>query len=204
MRKEVDGRGQLCPKPVIMTKKQLDEIDEGIVTAIVDNKTAKINISKLASSLGCEYKVNKKSDEEYYIEIRKGKSMDGPMEEKYEIKEKKSKFKDMTIVFNSNTMGEGSDGLGRILMNSLMYTITETPPLPSTLIFYNGGVHLTCEGSEVLEDLRTLEEEGVEIISCGTCLDYLGLEDKLEVGDVSNMYTIYEKLKDPIKTVTIG
>lgn len=204
MKREVDGRGELCPKPVIMTKKELDVLEEGIVTSIVDNKIAKENISKLANSLGYEYEVQKKNDEEYHIKIRKGKSSDEAIEKIDEVEEMKDKKKDMTIAFSSDTMGEGSDGLGKILMNSLMYTITETEPLPRTLIFYNGGVHLTCEGSEVLEDLKTLEDQGVEIISCGTCLDYLELEDKLEIGDVSNMYTIYENLKDPIKTVIIG
>lgn len=200
MKIEIDGRGELCPKPVIMTKKELDKIEEGVIITIVDNEIAKVNVSKLASSLGHEYKVDKKSDEEYYIEITKGKPVERVIEKKVDIDD----FKDMTIVFASDTMGEGSDELGKILIKSLVYTIMETSPLPETLIFYNGGVNLTCEGSEVLEDLKTLEEKGVEIISCGTCLDFLNIADKLQVGEVSNMYTIYEKLKNPMNTVTIG
>lgn len=200
MKMEVDGRGELCPKPVIMTKKELDKIEEGVIITIVDNEIAKVNVSKLASSLGHEYKVDKKSDEEYYIEITKAKPVERVIEKKVDIDD----FKDMTIVFASDTMGEGSDELGKILIKSLVYTIMETSPLPETLIFYNGGVNLTCEGSEVLEDLKTLEEKGVEIISCGTCLDFLNIADKLQVGEVSNMYTIYEKLKNPMNTVTIG
>ncbi len=92
-------------------------------------------------------------------------------------------------------MGGGSEELGKILMKSFMYTLTEATPFPSTLLFYNSGVYLTCEGSEVLEDLKTLEAEGVEIISCGTCLDFYNIKEKLQVGEISNMYTIYEKLK---------
>jgi selenium metabolism protein YedF len=193
---EVDARGQACPKPVIMTKKELDNIEKGTITTIVDNEVAKENVSKLASSLGYEYKVDKGSDDEYYIHINKG-----------EIQEVNvcipDTFKDMTIVFASNTMGKGSEELGKILIKSFIYTIVETIPYPSTLVFYNGGVHLTCEGSEVLEDLKKLEQEGVEILSCGTCLDFFKIKDKLQVGEITNMYTIYEKLKNPTNTVTI-
>ncbi len=198
MKIEVDARGQACPKPVIMTKKELDKIEEGIITTIVDNEVAKDNVSKLANSLGCEYKVDKSSDNEYYIHINKGKVK---VEANVCIPDT---FKDMTIAFASDTMGKGSEELGKILIKSFIYTLTEATPFPSTLIFYNGGVHLTCEGSEVLEDLKKLEEEGVEIISCGTCLDYFKIKDKLQVGEISNMYTIYEKLKNPMNTVTIG
>lgn len=198
MKIEVDARGQACPKPVIMTKKELDNINEGVITTIVDNEVAKENVSKLAKSAGYDYQVDKKSDNEYYIHITKG-----------EVSEEANvcipdTFKDLTIAFSSNTMGKGSEELGKILMKSFIYTLTEATPFPSTLVFYNGGVHLTCEGSEVLEDLKKLEAEGVEIISCGTCLDYFEIKDKLKVGEISNMYTIYEKLKNPMNTITIG
>lgn len=194
---EVDARGQACPKPVIMTKKELDNIEGGTITTIVDNEVAKENVSKLASSLGYEYKVDKGSDNEYYIHINKGKVQ----EVNVCIPDT---FKDMTIVFASDTMGKGSEELGKILIKSFIYTIAETTPYPSTLVFYNGGVHLTCEGSEVLEDLKKLEQEGVEILSCGTCLDFFKIKDKLQVGEITNMYTIYEKLKNSTNTVTIG
>lgn len=198
MKKEIDARGEACPKPVIMTKKALDKIDEGVVVTIVDNEVAKENVSKLARSSGYEYNVEKKSDSEYYIQITKG-----------EVDEEANvcipdTFKDMTIAFSSSTMGEGSEELGKILMKSFIYTLTESVPYPSTLVFYNGGVHLTCEGSEVLDDLEKLEKEGVEIISCGTCLDYFNIADKLQLGEISNMYTILEKLKNPTNTIIIG
>lgn len=199
MKKEVDARGEACPKPVIMTKKELDNIREGVITTIVDNEVAKDNVSKLANSLGYDYNIDKVSDTEFYIHITKG-----------EVSEEEvnvcipDTFKDLTIAFGSNTMGKGSEELGKILIKSFVYTLTEATPFPSTLIFYNSGVYLTCEGSEVLEDLKALEKEGVEIISCGTCLDFFGIKDKIQVGEISNMYTIYEKLKNPMNTVTIG
>lgn len=198
MNKEVDARGELCPRPVIMTKKALDEINDGIVTTIVDNEIAKENVSKLAKSSGFEFSVDKKSDVEYHVHITKG-------EGSVEVSVSKSDdFKDMTVAFSSSTMGGGSEELGKILMKSFIYTLTEAKPYPETLVFYNGGVYLTCEGSEVLEDLKKLEKEGIEILSCGTCLDFFKMKDKLQVGGVTNMYTILEKLKNPASTITIG
>ncbi len=195
---KIDARGKACPKPVIMTKKELDKIKEGVVVTIVDNEVAKNNVSKLAKSLGYEYEANKISDDEFHIIITKGK------ETVCADIDSSSNFKDLTIAFASDIMGKGSEELGKILIKSFIYTLTEVTPYPKTLIFYNGGVHLTCEGSEVLEDLKKLEEEGVEIISCGTCLDFFNKKDKVMVGEISNMYTIYEKLKNPNNTVTIS
>ncbi|NLW39639.1 MAG: sulfurtransferase-like selenium metabolism protein YedF [Tissierellia bacterium] len=194
---KVDARGQACPKPVIMTKKELDKITEGVITTIVDNEVAKDNVSKLAKNAGYDYKVDKKGENEYYITITKGQ-----LSEDANVCIPDT-FKDLTIAFTSNLMGKGSEELGKILMKSFVYTLTEATPYPSTLVFFNSGVYLTCEGSEVLEDLRKLEAEGVEIISCGTCLDYYEIKDKLKVGEISNMYTIYEKLKNPTNTITI-
>ncbi|MEW8973163.1 MAG: sulfurtransferase-like selenium metabolism protein YedF [Tissierellaceae bacterium] len=198
MKREVDARGQACPKPVIMTKKELDNMEEGILTTIVDNEVAKENVSKLATSMGYSFSVHKSKENEYYIDINKGN-----------VKEEVSvcipdTFKDMTIAFSSDIMGKGDAELGKILMKSFIYTVSESTPYPSTMVFFNYGVKLTCEGSPVLDDLVALEKEGVEIISCGTCLDFLNIKDKLKVGSISNMYTIYEKLENPAKNIVIG
>jgi|LSQX01.3.fsa_nt_gb selenium metabolism protein YedF len=200
MKIEVDARGELCPRPVIMTKKELDKLDEGTITTIVDNEVAKDNISKLASGMGLKFTVDKTKEDEYYIHINKW------------ITEKVTEevlacevdhFKDLTIVFNSDKMGQGNEELGGILVKGLMYTIKETTPLPSTLIFYNSGVKLTCEGSEALDDLKAMESAGVEILSCGLCLDYYRIQDKLAVGHITNMYNIYEKMRNSNNTITI-
>jgi len=195
---EVDARGQACPKPVIMTKRELDNIEEGVVVTIVDNEVAKNNVSKLAKSLGYEYTVEDKSENEYVITIVKGEG---------EVKEENTptvQRGNKVVLFSSRTMGKGSEELGEILIKSFIYTLTESTPYPSTMIFYNGGVYLTCEGSPVLEDLKKLEKEGVEIISCGTCLDYYNLKDKLQVGEISNMYTIYDKMRNAANIINIG
>lgn len=198
MKKQIDARGQTCPRPVIMTKNELENMDKGILTTIVDNEVAKENLSKLAGSMGYSFSVDEVSEDEYHVHINKG-----------EVLEKKSapsikNTKDLTIAFASDTMGEGDEQLGNILMKSFLYTVAESTPYPATMVFYNGGVRLTCEGSEVLDDLLKLEKEGVEIISCGTCLDFLNIKDNIKVGSISNMYTIYEKLRNPASNIIIG
>ena len=89
-------------------------------------------------------------------------------------------------------MGEGDDALGKILMKSYMYALSESSEIPEELVFLNGGVKLVTEGTEVLDSIKELERKGTKIISCGTCLDFYGLKDKLLTGEVSNMYTIVE------------
>lgn len=195
---KIDARGELCPKPVIMTKKELDKLTTGAVTTIVDNEVAKENISKLAGGMGLKFTIDKAKEDEFYIKIIK----DGINIESDPVK--KSNLEDLTIAFSSNVMGGKSRELGEILIKSFIFTVSETKPYPSTMVFYNEGVRLTCEGSPVLEDLEELKGEGVEIVSCGTCLDYLDLKDKLKIGSISNMYTIYEAMKKPSKNITIG
>ena len=89
-------------------------------------------------------------------------------------------------------MGEGEPALGKILMKGFLYALSQMDTLPETILFYNGGVMLTTEGSESLEDLKAMEEQGVKIYSCGTCLDFYNRKDLLKVGEVTNMYTIVE------------
>ncbi len=200
MRIEVDARGQLCPKPVIMTKKELDNLQSGVVTTIVDNEVAKDNVSKLAASYGYSFIIDKNKDNEYYIHITKG----GIAEEETPNICIPDTFKDLTIAIGSDKMGVGGDELGKILIKSFIYTVRETAPWPATIVLFNSGVYLTCEGSEVLEDLKVLASEGVEILSCGTCLDYYNIKDKLQVGEIGNMYTIYEKMRNANNTINIG
>ena len=98
--------------------------------------------------------------------------------------------KKTVVVFSSDKMGEGEDALGEILIKSFLYTLTQAEKLPRTLLFYNKGAFLTCQDSPVLEDLKVLEKEGVQIYTCGTCLDYYKLKDKLAVGEVANMLSL--------------
>lgn len=203
MEKTIDARGLACPKPVILTKKGIEAIEEGVITTIVDNEIAKDNLSKLAKSMGLEYKVEEDVEGNYEVTISKGKASELISTQK--VTEKVQQVNDgAVIVIPSDLMGSGDPELGRILMNSFIYTVSETKPYPKAILFYNSGVKLTIKSSAVLEDLLLLEKVGVEIISCGTCLDFYELKDELGVGEISNMYTIYEKMSGPQNTITIG
>ena len=105
------------------------------------------------------------------------------------------------MAVDTDVMGRGSDELGRTLMKGFLFAVSQLPTLPRTMLFYNGGAWLTVEGSESLEDLRALEQRGVEILTCGTCLNYYGISEKLAVGSITNMYAIAEKLSGAGKVV---
>ena len=79
-------------------------------------------------------------------------------------------------------------------MKGFLFALSQLDELPETILFYNGGAYLTTECPDSLEDLKAMENQGVEILTCGTCLDYYGLKEKLQVGGVTNMYQIAEKL----------
>ena len=190
--KEIDARGLLCPQPVILAKKALGELVEGELVCIVDNITAKENVSRLATNLEHEYDVEEKNGH-FYIKIKKTK------------KEEANKMKNdnFVIVITTDKIGTGNDELGTVLMKSYTYALTEAKPLPKSIMFLNSGATLTVEGSEVLTNIQKLSDMGVEIISCGTCLDYYGIKEKLAVGIVGNMYTIVEKMHEASKVINI-
>ena len=98
------------------------------------------------------------------------------------------------IAVDSDAMGRGDAELGHILMKGLIYALAHQESVPKTMLFYNGGASLTCEGSESLEDIKELEARGTEILTCGTCLDFYGLREKLAVGGVTNLYAIAQIL----------
>ena len=100
----------------------------------------------------------------------------------------------MVVRVANQFMGDGSEGLGRILMKAFLKTLSDITLKPDTVVFYNSGVYLTCEGSEHLEAIAALEKSGVKILSCGTCLDFFNMKEKLAIGAVTNMFEIIETL----------
>lgn len=202
MNKEIDARGMDCPLPVIHTKKALESIDKGKVTTIVDNEVAKENILKLVQNMDLKVDI-KQSQENYYIHIFKEDKVGIVGVEALDIQCNINDKKDLVILISKSTLGEGSDELGNLLMTSYLYTLTETKPYPTSIIFLNGGVKLTIEESGGLDHIRTLESKGVEVLSCGACLDYFEISDKLAVGGISNMYAIVEKLNNASKVITL-
>lgn len=183
MKQEIlDCRGFACPQPVVETKKRLATLPAGTLNVLVDNETAKNNILKLANSLGLEAAV-KKEEADYTIALVK--------EEQASVAAAAS---GKTILVAAETLGHGNDELGLILMKSFFYALAESTNLPKAVYFLNGGVKLACTGSAILESLTKLQELGVEILSCGLCLDYFQLTTQLQVGAITNMYAIVEQV----------
>lgn len=203
---KVDAMGDQCPIPVIKTKKALKEITETTLVEVhVDNEIAVQNLSKMAKQKNLEYKCEKLEEQHYIIKIKaelEGVSIQqkAPAENDKEIcyPDRKS---NTVVVLSSNQMGNGSEELGQILMKGFIFALTELDELPSTVLLYNSGVKLSTEGSNSIEDLKTLQAQGVEILSCGTCLNYYDLTEKLQVGDVTNMYFILEKMAQADKII---
>ena len=185
LRKTVDCLGLECPLPVIEAKKALAEVEEGTwVDISVDGNTQVQNLTRLANNRGFAVETEPLGDN-FIVHIQKGP-------EQAEAEATAPAAGPTTVVFSSDCMGRGDDELGHILMKAFVFSITQMDPLPDRLIFYNYGVKLTTGNSPMLEDLKRLAQAGVEIFSCGTCLKHLGLEDQLQVGQVSNMYDILE------------
>lgn len=109
--------------------------------------------------------------------------------------------KGMVIVLASDQMGQGDEVLGKLLIKGFIYALTQQDKLPETVLLFNGGARLSCECSDSLEDLKELEAQGVEILTCGTCLNHYGLQDEIRVGSVTNMYEIVEKMTGAKKLV---
>lgn len=195
--KTLDCRGLACPKPVIMTKKEL-EISNTDIQVIVDNEAAKENVSKFARNSGYELDI-KENGGLYHIEIFAGKAPE--TRGLCEINEFIDK--NLILLVSSNLFGSGDDKLGALLMKSYLYALTESDDKPQCILFVNSGVKLTTEGSDTIESLRVLEKSGVEILSCGTCLDFYGLKEKLLIGSVTNMYTLVEKMNKSTKTIKL-
>ena len=185
----VDGRGLACPQPVIRTRKAMQQADQ--VVTLVDNETSLTNVSRMAEKAGWTVGVVPEGDE-YRIELsRKGTVTEA---EPLAVGRAEVANGPPVLVVPSDVMGRGVPELGNILIRSFFHTLGEVEPLPQTILFFNNGVKLTCEGSPVLDDLRALETEGIEMLVCGTCLDYFELTEKLAVGQVSNMYDIAETM----------
>ena len=181
----VNALGDACPLPVIKTMHALKELGgAGTVKVLVDNEIAVQNLTRLADNKHCTIETEKRSEKEYRVTITAGEET---------LCTIPTAQKKVVVVISADHMGEGNDELGKILLKGFLFALTQQEKLPSTILFYNGGASVTCEGSASLDDLRTLSKLGVEILTCGTCLNYYGLSDKLQVGEVTNMYVIAEK-----------
>lgn len=192
----VDARGDACPIPVVKTKQAIASLQGGgTVETLVDNDIAVQNLTKMAGMKGYGVESRKESDDCYRVRMTVGELADQGEEDEPEkfLCQPCHGTDHIVVAVGADHMGEGSNELGQALMKGFLFALTMQDKLPATILFFNGGAHLTCQGSDSLEDLEALAEKGVEILTCGTCLDYYGLKDKLAVGGVTNMYDIVEK-----------
>lgn len=197
--RRVDARGLPCPQPVILTRRALQECD-GVIT-IVDNETAQQNVTRMAQRAGCAVKVEH-GEEGICLMITKGEAQTGPAQAAAPVVE--GAGGPLVLLVSSELMGRGEDQeLGHILMRAFFHTVAEVSPQPDVIILLNSGVKLVVEGSPVLNDLRALAESGIQVLACGTCLGQYGLREKLQVGEVSNMYDIAEALLGADKVVNL-
>ena len=197
----VNAMGEQCPIPVVKTKKVLDSVQgDAEITVFVDNETAVQNLTRMGRTAGAEVLAEKKSDREFHVilRVKDRQPATGTQEEVTCIPDAKGDF---VIAVDTATMGRGNDELGKVLMKGFLFAVTQLDELPKTMLFYNGGATLTTEGSDSLDDLKSLEAQGVTIKTCGTCLNYYGLTEKLKVGEETNMYDIVETMAKASKVV---
>lgn len=190
---QVNAIGDACPLPVIKTMNALKELGgAGTVEVLVDDEVAVQNLTRLAENKGCTIRTEMVSEKEYRVTLTASGAVEQTGDEASFCTVPAAQKK-IVVVIAADHMGEGNDELGKILLKGYLFALTQQETLPSTILFYNGGASVTCEGSASLDDLRELAKLGVEILTCGTCLNYYGLTDKLRVGEITNMYVIAEK-----------
>jgi selenium metabolism protein YedF len=198
MKHVVDARGLACPLPVVNTKEELARMQPGeSVEVLVDNEIAVQNLAKFARVKQHSITSEQLSAQEYRVVLTKGNVPESDSAEPElaacDVPAAPQSGTGTVVVLSSNQMGQGEAELGRTLMKAFVFALTKQDQLPQTILMYNTGAFLSCEGSDSVEDLRTLSYKGVEILTCGTCLNYYQLTDKLAVGGVTNMYDIVEK-----------
>lgn len=198
---KVNALGDACPIPVVKTKNAIKELGgAGTVETLVDNEIAVQNLTKMANQKGYGVKSEKLADDQFRVTIKISETAAGQQEVSDEEEPQEclvtpsAHKKKVVVAVTSSVMGTGNDELGAVLIKGFIYALTQQEQLPSSILFYNGGAALTCEGSASIEDLKSLEAQGVEILTCGTCLNYYKLSEKLAVGGVTNMYEITERL----------
>lgn len=219
----VDAVGEQCPVPVVKADKALRQLQlQDILEVHVDNETAVQNLSRLASGKGMAYSIERVSESLFAVRMAAdGTNPDFTIGNETKVAKAGGEAAEdagavaaceametedgtaagQVVVIGSDCMGQGEEELGKILMKGFIYALSQQERLPETVIFYNSGARIPVRGSVALEDLASMEEQGVEILTCGTCLDYYKLKDNLAVGSVTNMYTIVEKLSHAAKVI---
>lgn len=199
--KIVNAVGLACPQPVVLAKEAIEVHEE--VRVIVDNDTALENVKRLGKKLGCDVKAEKKNDGTFEIDLsREAGTIEAKEDFVPSCSAQSASSGPFVIVISEDKMGRGNDELGSVLIRAFLNTLCMQKEKPDVMIFYNTGVKLAIQGSEVLDDLKGLESVGVKMLICGTCLNYFEVKDKLGVGVVSNMYDILETMSKAGRLLT--
>ena len=172
-------------------------MNEGVLEVHVDNSVAVENLKRMALQKGLPVKTEQPEADHYVVTIPVIGAVDTTMPEITCT----DCGTNTVIAVDTDIMGRGNDELGAVLIKGFLFAVSRLETLPKTILFYNGGAKLTTEDSASLEDLRLMEQQGVEILTCGTCLNYYGLTEKLAVGSVTDMYTIVERLSRAEKVI---
>lgn len=202
----VDCRGLACPQPVINTKKALEEAGVSTVTTIVDNDVSRQNVTLFARNAGHQVSEQQK-DGFFHLTITRSNASPAATANKGAARGPaviKAPTGGPVYFITTNELGQGSPDLGEVLMKSLFTTLVATTPPPTALLFLNTGAYLTCKGTSVQEQLEKLNAAGTTVLTCGTCLEYYHIKDKLLLGNISNMLEINNWLSGPHKVITIA
>ncbi len=199
MTDELDCRGLACPAPVLETKKAIDIEGTNEIHVVVDNQTAKENVSRFLESQCFDVSIREEENDFHITGLKTGESVSKApgMEEPEGEKQK------IMVMIATDHMGYGDDDLGKKLMQSFIKTLIEMGDELWRLVFVNNGVKLTIEGSEVLPALKDLEGQEIRILVCGTCLNHFDLLDKKQVGETTNMLDIVTAMQLADKVINI-
>ncbi len=198
--KTIDMLGKPCPMPVVEAKKALMEETDGVVV-LVDNIVAVQNLQKMAEGKGYGFSRAQEEDGVYSVSIQIGGVPAGERDAAPQME--KNDARGATVLITSDQIGHGSEELGKILIKGFLFSLTELSAPPEAVIFLNSGAYLTAGGANVVEDLKKLEAGGTAIRTCGTCLNYYGLTEKLAVGKITDMMGIVNILAEAEKLITI-
>ncbi len=199
--KEINARGLACPAPVLQTKNILEEEHPDQLCVTVDNEAAQQNVQRFLESKGLQTLLKQQGDD--YLVY--GTSTSSPIIQKKQTKTVSpvsSGAQKILIMCATDRMGDGDDELGKKLMHSFLATLNEMDELWQ-LVFVNNGVKLTIDTSEILNSLKKLEKNGVNILVCGTCLTHFNLLDKKQVGVTTNMLDIISGMQLADKVINL-
>jgi selenium metabolism protein YedF len=201
--KVIDVRGRPCPQPVVEASRAIDEGGPEPIRIILDDESSCENVARMARGRGLNVSVDDRGKGEYIVTLGRGEEGEAPLEESGGPEAHPGTGREkIAVLVGRSTLGDGDAELGRILMRSFIKTLDELSPQPDFIIFLNGGVYLTTEGSDLLDDLGRLEASGTAVLSCGTCLDFFKLKAGLKVGRATNMFEIASILAS-CKTLTV-